>query len=406
MPLSFLILAAHDRAHPGVTGGDLHLQGIAEELASAGGVVSMWTSRAPGLPSQERVNGVDLRRWNGGALFPLRVRFRGWLHGAQGFDVVLEQVIGSLRLPFRARRWAKERAVGFWYQDNRPLFRAAFRSSLLVAAADRLQKDLLRSYGQGPLLVPSETTRSWLLSQGVPAEGVAVSHPQVALPEGAARTVRPYRERADRFVVIGNFRPIKRFEEAVEVLRRLRQDVPEAEAILLGRPQDPAYLKRLREVALSPELAGHLRIIVGAGEEEKFELLSRSKALTVHSPIEGFGWTVPEAGAMGVPAVVNPGVPHDLDVEGAGLVRVPAGDVDAYVRTLARWMRDEEEWQRASSSAFEGSRKFLQPFVGPEARALLDSVGARKGKAPASHVPPPGDRVGRASPPEARPPAT
>ncbi len=406
MPLSYLILAAHDRAHAGVTGGDLHLQGIAEELASSGGVVTLWTSRAPGLPSRERVNGVDIHRWGGGELFPVRVRFRGRLHGAQGFDVVLEQVIGSLRIPFRAPRWAKGRAVGFWYQDNRPLFRAAFRSSFLVAAADRLQRSLLRSYGHGPLLVPSETTRSWLLSQGVPAVRVAVSHPQVALPEGAEGTVRPYRERADRFVVIGNFRPIKRFEEAVEVLRRLRREVSEAEAVLLGRPQDPAYLKRLRELALSPELAGHLRIVVGAGEAEKFELLSRSKALTVHSPIEGFGWTVPEAGAMGVPAVVNPGVPHDLDVEGPGLVRVPAGDVDAYVRTLARWMREEGEWQRASSSALAGSRKFLEPFVGPEVRALLGSVASGRGPSPASHDPPPGARAGRPSPPEVPPPAT
>ncbi len=375
MSPSLLVLAAHDERHPQVTGGDLHLEMLARELSQRGWKVAMWTGRSTGLATEEDRNGVHLRRWSGGPLFPVRA----FLSGARdrSFDLVLEQVIGSSRVPFFARLWTPRRSVGFWYQDNRPLFRSMFSSTMTRSLASGLQEVLRLAYEKGPLLSPSETTRSWLISEGVRADRVAVSHPQVIVPPGAIP--RPYSARSDCFVSIGNFRRTKRFEEALEVLRRLRTAVPTAELHLLGRPQDARYLDVLRARAEEPDLRGHVHFSVGPTEEEKFAVLAGAKALTVHSSIEGFGWTVPEAGAMGVPAIVPPGVPVDVGKAGEGLVRVAAGDLEGYVRPLERWMRSEEDWRRSSGDAQERARAFQGSFLPAPVLSLLETAARGAG---------------------------
>lgn len=336
----------------------------------------MWSSLSPGLPTEEVRNGVHLHRWEEGPLFPVRAFLFGARQGS--FDLVLEQVIGSSWMPFFARLWTPRRSVGFWYQDNRPLFRSMFSSTMTRSLASGLQAFLRLAYERGPLLSPSESTRSWLVREGVRADRIAVSHPQVVVPRGVAP--RPYTERFDRFVSIGNFRPTKRFEEALEVLRRLRRTVPTAELHLLGRPQDARYLSDLRARAEEPDLRGHVHFSVGPTEEEKFAVLASAKAITVHSSIEGFGWTVPEAGAMGVPAIVPPGVPEDVGKEGEGLVRVAAGDIEGYAHPLERWMRSEPVWRRSSDDAQERARAFQGSFLPPSVLALFETAARGVGE--------------------------
>lgn len=369
-PRRWLFLVAHDREDPRVTGGDLLATDLAEALAARGDEVELWSSRHSGRPLNERVNGVRVHRLPPQGLLAPSI----WAHflagRARGFHAVVEQVVGSQRLPFLARMFSPIPTLGVWYQDNVPLFEAAYRGRTLRQSARFLQRMLLLVYSRGPLLTCSTTSARWLEGRGIAPDRIGLFYPRVnrAGPNGA---LPPFSQRENLFVVIGNFRATKRFEEALEVLREVRRGGVDARCALVGRANDPVYLDRLRALAQAPDLRGSVDILVDLSEAAKFELLLRAKALTVHSPIEGFGWTVIEAGRQGVPAVVNPGVPEDARGSEGGAVVVPFGDVRAYARAVSLWMTSPELWSQASRAARRHSERFSGSVLTSDLRDFL-----------------------------------
>jgi glycosyltransferase involved in cell wall biosynthesis len=367
------VLASRDSQNPRAAGGERLLQQLAEAIATCGDEVTFWTSQAPGRPTSERYRGVEILRLAPPGLLAPAVWAGLALGRAARFDLIIEEALGGERVPFFAKVWTPSRSVGMWYQDFRPLFAAQLGSGRAARWAGRLQELLLRLYRSGPVLTCSERSRGWLVSRAIPPGQIGLVYPRL---EGVPTTSPlSFVARRNRFVSIGNFRPTKRFEEALAVLRGVRRTVPDAELVLIGRPLDDAYLGRLRELASAPDLKGAVHFIVGATELEKFGTLSLAKALTVHSPIEGFGWTVPEAGSCGVPAVVGPGVPEDVLRPGVSGEVVPFGNVDAYVRVLVDWFRSSDHWQARSDQALHLAQKFVAPTLTPELARFLAQQG-------------------------------
>lgn len=378
LPLKVLIIVARDAGNPRAAGGDLHLSLLAQELSRAGHTVHVWCSATPSGPRREIVEGTTFERLAPARLLAPVVWVRLLSGAASSYDLVLEEVIGGERTPFLARFLSGRPCIGMWYQDNRPLFAAAY-APLVARAATALQSILLRTYRSGYLLTPSDRTRQWLISVGVSPDHIAVHHPKVI--SGVESASRPaFRNRRNRFVCVGNFRQYKRFEEAVAVLERLQRDVPDAELVLMGREDDARYLAYLRRRVAESPVHEHITIRVNATESEKFETFLSAKALTIHSPIEGFGWTIPEAGLCGVPTVANYGTPPEALAEGINGVRVAQRDIDAYAGALRDWMLNEGEWNRLSESAVQYAHRFVESGLPTEIEDFLhrvaDQVGA------------------------------
>lgn len=376
-PLKVLIIVARDAHNPRAAGGDLHLSLLAQELSRAGYRVDVWCSATPSLPRREEVEGVAFERLAPPRLFAPVVWARLLTGAAWSYDLVVEEVIGGERTPFLAPLLSHRPCIGMWYQDNKPLFEASYAHPT-VRIANHLQLLLLRVYRFRHLLTPSERTRQWLISSGVSADRIAVHHPKViGKYEPASRPT--FRGRRNRFVCVGNFRAYKRFDEAVAVLERLRRDIANAELVLIGREDDARYLVHLRQLVAKSTAHDHISLRVNVTESEKFEILLSAKALTIHSPIEGFGWTIPEAGLCGVPTIANEGTPPEALADGVNGVRVSRGDIDGYVDTLKRWMSDEVEWTRLSNQAVEFAHRFVESGLPAEIDAFFHHCAGRPG---------------------------
>ncbi len=367
---SWLFLAAHDPAHPHATGGDLLAFDLAEALAGRGDDVEIWCSRHRKLPTKATLRGVKVRRFPPGRMLPLTIRGALLVGRGRRFHVIVEQVVGTQRFPFLARLFSSKPTLGIWYQDNVPLFDAVFRGSVTRWLARALQRVLLVVYAKGPVLTCSQTSSRWLAAQGIPSERIGLFYPRVNLPPGA-KAPPPFVARENLFVVIGNFRPTKRFEEALEVLREVRRRGVDARCAIVGRTNDLPYLERIRALAEAPDLRGSVDLLPDLGEEEKFALLLRAKVLTVHSPIEGFGWTLLEAGRQGVPAVVNSGVPEEARGSEGGTQVVPFGDVGAYADAVAGWMTSAPRWTDASSATRQHAAMFAGSVLTSELLEFL-----------------------------------
>jgi glycosyltransferase involved in cell wall biosynthesis len=367
--MRILILVSRDAAHPAAAGGDCHLTQLAQALAADGQKVTLASASHPTLPRRESMGNLEILR-----LAPSRLLFAAvwsrlltdW-HGK--FDLVLEEAVGGERAPFLARVLAGGPTLPFWYQDSRPLFRENY-GAVGAAAGAWLQRFLLWLNRGGYALTNSITTREWLSRQGVDPAHIAISYPKVDAARAPTRLLS-FEQRRDRMVTIGNFRPTKRFEESLEVFSDLVTEFPGAELVLIGRPQDDGYFEGLQRRASELGIGSKVSFRLAAAETEKFDLLAAAKVLTIHSPVEGFGWTITEAGLCGVPAVGNQGVSLDALRDGVNGVRVPFGDRTEYVRAVGRLFRDREWWQLLSDGARQTSKEFVVGPVEPGVLAVL-----------------------------------
>jgi len=362
-----LVIVARDSSHPAAAGGDRHMTLLASQLAERGDSVTLLTAGHPTLPAHEQRGNLRIERVGTARLmFPLVwIRELTSYHGR--FDVVLEEAMGGERAPFLGRFLSGSPTMGFWYQDNRSLISVMYgRAAAKVGGW--VQDLLLRAGRTGYAIGNSRFTAEWLVSRGFEPDRVAVSFPVID-PSLAPKLLPSFNQRHNRITTIGNIRSTKRFEEALEVLRRVRAIVPDAELDIIGREPDARYLERLRKIALQGGIASAVRFHISASDEEKFSVLSQSKVLTIHSPIEGLGWTVLEAGLCGVPTVGNVGVSPDALKEGVNGVRLRFGDVHAYAQSIVQLFGDEARWKALSDGAQQVASEFT---AGPLNQGVID----------------------------------
>lgn len=372
--LRVLIVSARDDLHPKAVGGDQHMGLASRQLAAAGHQVTHWVATLPTAVRDDFQAGVRVRRLAPPRLLAPAVWAKLLLGGAHPYDVVFEEVIGGERTPFLSPLLSGRPTIGMWYQDNRPLFAQTY-GALTRRAAGAVQALLLRLYRGHRLVLPSAQTRDWMLREGFSADRLAV-YPKFLETGPTGAPVAPFSARRNLFVSIGAFRPLKRFEEAIDVHERLSHVVPDAELALVGRSDNASYLSDLRARVARSSGAARIRIFVDATEEEKFALLGVAKALTIHSAIEGFAITVLEAGTRGVPTLTNPGTPNDTVRDGVNGRKVPFGDPAAYADVLAEWFRREPAWRRVSEGSQAVASEFSAKSLPAEVEALFASAAA------------------------------
>jgi glycosyltransferase involved in cell wall biosynthesis len=115
--------------------------------------------------------------------------------------------------------------------------------------------------------------------------------------------------------------------------------------------------------------------------EELVTFLNRAHLLVNPSPKEGWGLTVVEASACGVPVVASdrPGLRDSLRDGETGLL-VPYGDVAAFAEASLRILENRSLWDRLSRGALERVKELTWERCAAETfDVIADVVGARKG---------------------------
>jgi glycosyltransferase involved in cell wall biosynthesis len=102
-------------------------------------------------------------------------------------------------------------------------------------------------------------------------------------------------------VAIGRLTPSKRYDHAIRALALLRSTNANATLTLVGDGRD---LERLRRVAAAEGVSDSVVFTGRASEMEKHRVVDAADVLVGTSVREGWGLTVSEAGARGVPSVV------------------------------------------------------------------------------------------------------
>lgn len=337
-----------DRRHPRAGGAELYCQSVAERFAAAGAHVTLVTARAAGSPAVEDVNGVSVIR-RGGALTVYLAAAMWLIRNRASVDAVVDFQNGIPFLsPLFVPRHVPIACVIFHVHQEQ--FRAYFRRPISDLGRFLEKTGTRFAYRRRAVVAISPSTRVEIRRR------LRLPNPIFLAPCGIDQTSRSSadstRSREPSIAVVGRLVPHKRLDLLLDAMPAILDALPSATLVIAGDgPARSDLARRIDALGLSASV-----ILKGRVTDDERDDLLRSSWLTVNpSAGEGWGLSVIEANAHGVPAVAFhvPGL-QDSVVDGRTGWLVDEGQplastIVAALRRLAD-PREAAAWSRRTRS--------------------------------------------------------
>ncbi|MBN1164671.1 MAG: glycosyltransferase family 4 protein [Candidatus Krumholzibacteriota bacterium] len=370
--MKVLALNWRDLHHPEAGGAEVHLHEILKHLVGWGHQATEIASAFPGCRPEEEIDGVKILRaghWYD-ANFTLPRFARRYLR-TNPCDIILEDIN---KLPFFMPRYTDIPVVGVIpHLFGTAVFQEA--NWLIGSYVVLMEKFIPRVFRKNHFMVISPSTRDDLIARGIGAEKIKV----VLCGLDHERYRHLARERFDRptIVHLGRLRKYKSVEIAMRAMTFIIRSLPPARLVIIG---DGPYRETLEKIAASLNLGDAIEFLGYLGAEELVEFLNRSHLLINPSPKEGWGLTVVEANACGLPVVASdrPGLKDSVRDGKTGFL-VPYGDAVAFGEKALMLLADGDLWRRMSSGALERVKELTWQRCARETEEfllhILDSRG-------------------------------
>jgi glycosyltransferase involved in cell wall biosynthesis len=368
--LNLIAFNWRDPRHPEAGGAELHLFEILRRAVRDGDHVTWLAEAFARAPAEEVVEGIRVCRagsWYNAhlALASLyRRRFR-----RERFDLVLEDIN---KVPFFSPWYAGAPVLAIVpHLFGTTVFReASVPIAVLVWAHEGL---IPLVYRHTPFLAISDSTREDLAQRGIAREHISVVRCGLAQADYPV-TVPPEERAAPVIVFLGRLRKYKGVQHLLHALPAVRAAVPGALLRIVG---DGPYRPALERLAASLKIAEHVAFLGSVRQEGKVAALNEAQVAAAPSPKEGWGLTVIEANACGVPVVASrsPGLVESvLDGETGVLVR--HGDPRALAAALVHLLTHREERLAMAHAARRWACTFDWETCYRESRVVMERAAA------------------------------
>ena len=361
-----------DPRHPEAGGAELHLFEILRRAVRDGDRAVWLAERFPGAPEEDRLEGIEIHRagsWYNahlalGALY--RRRFR-----RERFDLVVEDIN---KVPFFAPLYATAPVLAVVPH----LFgsTAFHEASAPVAAFVWAHESLIPTvYRKSRFLAISESTRDDLARRGIARDRIDVVRCGLN-QEDYAVTVPPEARVEPEIVFLGRLRRYKGAQHAIRALPGILAAVPGARLSIVG---DGPYRPELERLAKQLGVADRISFKGAVRQAEKVAALNRAQVAVNPSPKEGWGLTVIEANACGVPVVASrsPGLIESVRDGETGIL-VTHGDAAALAQGVVRLLTDRDLRLRQAAAAIAWAHAFDWEACYRGSRAVMERA-AREG---------------------------
>ena len=373
--LRLAIVNWRDPWHPAAGGAERYAWELARRYAARGARVTYVTCRAPGQARRETVDGVDLIRLGGRfTIYPLVLAWT--LAHRRSFDAVIDCQNG---IPFFTP-WVLPRRVPVFcvvHHVHDAQFGLYF-PGWLAWIGKVLEGPVTRwTYRRHAFVVVSTSTRKavrerlrWTGPAYVVPNGVTLAEPSPAL-----LTERG----APDLVCVTRLVPHKRLGRLLDLAQRLSERRPGLRLHLVGNgPEAPALAAQIKERGLSGTVILHGFVDEGT----KTALVARADLHLSTSQGEGWGLSVIEAAALGVPTVA-------YDVDGlrdavrdgqTGWLADPGDELAEVVERALKELDDPERRRELSEACRRWAGEFGWPRTA-ERMGRLISAAVRAGSA-------------------------
>lgn len=369
MTVGTLVVANwRDSSHPRAGGAELCCEEVARRLALKGHRVVYLTAAAPGLvPLEERDGYTIIRRGHDYGVYPAVL---WWLLRHRR---IVEGVIDSQNgIPFFSPLVLRRRTPVVMLLHH--IHQSQFGHYLPLPAA-ALARWLERTgsrwvYGDRAVAAVSPSTRSGArkilrLRGAIHVVPPGMARPQHPLPSRAGRCGTPL------VVCVGRMVPHKRLDLVISAFVGVRVDHPTARLVMVGDgPERP----RLEDMAAGAGIADAVEFTGVLPDEQRDAAVAQAWLTVNASQGEGWGLSVIEANALGVPAVAFdvPGLRDSVRPGSTGWLVPPGGDLSEAVSAALSAMSGPDA-DRIAGAARRWAANFEWQQTADLLGALLDS---------------------------------
>jgi glycosyltransferase involved in cell wall biosynthesis len=358
------MVAWRDLDDPEAGGSELHAHMVAARWAAAGLDVTFRTSAVAGAPAALTRDGYRVLRRSGRyAVFP-GAAWEGIRLGHRPGDALVEIWNG---MPFLSPLWYRGPRIVFLHHVHAEMWGMVLPPTLAKLGSTMERHVAPRFYRHSRVVTLSESSRDEIVGLlGLPEANVSVVPPGVddRFTPGGQRSPTPL------VVAVGRLVPVKRFDELLRALAKVKTDQPDLEAVLIGEGYERPVLEALR-AELGAEDWVHLPGRVP--DEELVSWYRKAWVVASTSQREGWGMTLTEAAACGTPVVATDIAGHrDAVVDGeSGLLVDDLGQLPV---ALGRVLGDDVLRNRLTKGALAQSRWFTWDVTARLALGALAEV--------------------------------
>lgn len=348
--------------NPEMGGAEVFTREILKRWAEAGHKVTLFTSNFKDGKGNEVVDGVDIIR-DGGmySVYWKAKEYYNKFFSKQDYDIVIDEI--NTR-PFLTPKFIKkgEKIVALIHQLAREYWFYETPFPISYFGYYFFEERWLRNYRRIPTVTVSESTRKDLAGLGF----------ETVFVVGEGLNFKPSKELAEKegypvVVYAGRLKKAKRPDHAVKAFEIVRRAVPNAELWIIG---DGYFRDKLMSIACEG-----VRFFGSLSNEERRNLIKKAWVLVNPSVREGFGLSVVEANALGVPCVAyDVAGLRDSIIEGETGVLVRSGDVEALAEAVVQVLTSDTLRIKLSEKALAYSRSFSWDEVADEFMKVVRTV--------------------------------
>jgi len=332
--MKILLLNWQDIKNPDGGGAEVYLHQIFKRLATQGHSITLFCSHFSGAPKEEEIDGIRIVRKGSRRFFNYVVpieyakRFK-----PEHYDIVIDDIN---KIPFYTPAYVQEPLLGMvMHLFDKSIFKeASFPAASYVYCAEQLA---LSIYKNTPLVAISESTRKELLTHGCKQENVFLV--PCAVNHAAYRQLPDTVKNAPIIGYLGRLKKYKSVDHLLQAFAIVLKEIPEAKLFIIGEGDGkPAFQQLALDLKISDAttFTGFMQL------EEKIRLLNRMQVVANTSAKEGWGLTVTEANACGVPAVASdvPGL-RDAVIDGKTGLLYEYGNIEQLAAKILLLLRDK-----------------------------------------------------------------
>jgi glycosyltransferase involved in cell wall biosynthesis len=342
----------------------VHIQAIAAGLVSRGHQVTLLASGFAGAPIESEQQGVRVlrsgNRWDANVSL-CRAALRELKRHT--YDIVVEDLnkVPFFTAPFHDLPmviYVPHLFGGTVFRETNPLF---------ASYVWLMERPIPHVYRRARWIAISDSTRRDLVARGVPEARTHVVHCGLEF-ERYQLAQPPARFEHTALVHLGRLMRYKSADVAIRALAILRETRPDARLYIAGDGPDQERLQRL---ARRLQVSGAVDFLGYLPHEQKVELLWRCHVLLNPSPKEGWGLTVVEANACGVPVVASrrPGLMDSVRDNVTGRL-VEYGDARAFAAACDALLADPQ----LHAQTVEAARRWAAGFRWEDATVQTEEI--------------------------------
>lgn len=293
--MRILILNWRDIRNPLSGGAEMLTHEIAKRWAEWGHVVTQFSSGFKNSSKEEEIDGIKIirrGRWWNVHIFA----FFYYLSVRKNVDVIIDEVHW---FPFFSAIYARKKTLLLACEVAGKLFYKLFPSPLAFAWR-MVEKFYIVVYKNIPIIAISMSTKKDLIREGLKENNITILPMGLSLPKDLK--IHP-KEKKPTIIYLGRLVVQKGIEDALASFSITRKYMPDSMLWILGSGKT-SYVEKIKKTATRLGLIKNVIFFGLVSENDKFKLLSKAHILISPSIHEGWGLTVPEAGAVGTVSVV------------------------------------------------------------------------------------------------------